>query len=110
MNLHKDMSCKKLTGPHVNKSTATILRLTEQWFGSWRIIVGGSWFASIATAIAFNVGLLSQFSFPKTLSPSFLHHLCLQFLYPTNFLVRECFSLLVKIHYYMDMFLVLPYS
>ena len=44
-----------------------------------------------------NIGLLSHFSFPKTLFPSFLHHLCLQFLYPTNFLVRECFSLLVYI-------------
>ena len=42
-----------------------------------------------------NIGILSHFSFPKTLFPSFLHHLCLQFLYPTNFLVRECFSLLV---------------
>ena len=40
-----------------------------------------------------NIGFLSHFSFPKTLFPSFLHHLCLQFLYPTNFLVRECFSL-----------------
>ena len=48
----EDMSCKKFTGPHVNKSTATTLRLTEQWFGSWRIIVGDSWFASVATAIA----------------------------------------------------------
>ena len=43
-----------------------------------------------------NIGFLSHFSFPKTLFPSFLHHLCLQFLYPTNFLVRECFSLLVS--------------
>ena len=42
-----------------------------------------------------NIGFLSHFSFPKTVFPSFLHHLCLQFLYPTNFLVRECFSLLV---------------
>ena len=41
-----------------------------------------------------NIGFLSHFSFPKTLFPSFLHHHCLQFLYPTNFLVRECFSLL----------------
>ena len=44
-----------------------------------------------------NIGFLSHFSFSKTLFPSFLHHLCLQFLYPTNFLVRECFSLLVII-------------
>ena len=36
-----------------------------------------------------NIGFLSHVS---TLFPSFLHHLCLQFLYPTNFLVRECFS------------------
>ena len=42
-----------------------------------------------------SIGFLSHFSFPKTLFLSFLHHLCLQFLYPTNFLVRECFSLLV---------------
>ena len=27
-----------------------------------------------------NIGFLSHFSFPKTLFPSFLHHLCLQFL------------------------------
>ena len=42
-----------------------------------------------------NIGFLSHFPFPKTLFPSFLHHHCLQFLYPTNFLVREWFSLLV---------------
>ena len=44
-----------------------------------------------------NIGFLSHFPFPKTLFPSFLHQHCLQFLYPTNFLVRECFSLLVDI-------------
>ena len=43
-----------------------------------------------------NIGFLFHFSFPKTLFPSFLHHFYLQFLYPTNFLVRECFSLLVS--------------
>ena len=43
-----------------------------------------------------SVGFLSHFSFPKTLFPPFLHHLYLQFLYSTNFLVRECFSLLVS--------------
>ena len=37
-------------------------------------------------------GFLSHYPFLQTLFPSFLHHLCLQFLYPTNFLVRECFS------------------
>ena len=42
-----------------------------------------------------NIGFLSHYPFLKTLFPSFLHHLCLQFLYPTNFLVRECFSLLI---------------
>ena len=44
-----------------------------------------------------NIGFLSHiFLFPKPCSlNSYLHHLCLQFLYPTNFLVRECFSLLV---------------
>ena len=41
--------------------------------------------------------ILSHFSFPKHLFRSFLHYHCLQFLYPTNFLVRECFSLLVYI-------------
>ena len=43
------------------------------------------------------VMILSHYPFLKTLFPSFLHHVCLQFLYPTNFLVRECFSLLVTI-------------
>ena len=43
-----------------------------------------------------NIGFLSHFSFPKTLFYSFLHHHYLQFLYPTHFLVRECFSLLVS--------------
>ena len=38
-----------------------------------------------------NIGFLSHFSFPKTLFPSFLHHLCLQFLYPTNFLGQRMF-------------------
>ena len=47
-----------------------------------------------------NRGFLSHFPFPNTLFPSFLHHLCLQFLYPTNFLVRECFSLLVSSIFY----------
>ena len=31
-----------------------------------------------------NMGFLSHFSFLKTLISSFLRHLCLQFLYPTN--------------------------
>ena len=43
-----------------------------------------------------NIGFLCNFSFPKTLFPSFLHHLYFQFLYPTHFLVIECFSLLVS--------------
>ena len=43
-----------------------------------------------------NIGFLSHFSFLKTLFPSFLHHLCIQFLYPTNILVSESFSLLVS--------------
>ena len=43
-----------------------------------------------------NIGFLSHFSFPKPLLFSFLHHHLLQFLYPTNFLVRECFTLLVS--------------
>ena len=46
------VSCKKFTGPNVNKSTVTTLRLTEQWFGSWRIIIGDLCFVSITTAIA----------------------------------------------------------
>ena len=40
--------------------------------------------------------ILYHFSFPKTLFSSFLHHHCLQFPYPTNFLVRKCFPLLVS--------------
>ena len=43
-----------------------------------------------------NIGFLSHYLFVKTLFPSYLHHNCLQFLYPTNFLVRECFSVLVS--------------
>ena len=43
---------------------------------------------------------VSFFFFPKTLFASFLHNPCLQFLYPTNFLVRECFSLLVMFWMY----------
>ena len=39
---------------------------------------------------------VSPFSQNLVTFPSFLHHHCLQFLYPTNFLVRECFSLLVS--------------
>ena len=42
-----------------------------------------------------NIGFLSHYPFLKILFPSFLYHHCLQFQYPTNFLVRECFSLLV---------------
>ena len=37
-----------------------------------------------------------DFSFLRTFFLSFLHYLCLQILYPTNFLIRECFSLLVS--------------
>ena len=44
-----------------------------------------------------NIGFLSHYPFPKTLFCCFLHHFCLQFLYPTNFLVRERFSLLFPI-------------
>ena len=43
--------------------------------------------------------ILSHFSFPKTLFPFFLHHLCLQFLYLANFLVRECFSFPFFLHF-----------
>ena len=46
--------------------------------------------------VMLNIGFLSHYPFLKILFPSFLHHHCLQFLYPTNFLVRECFSLLVR--------------
>ena len=45
-----------------------------------------------------NFKFLYHILFPKTLFPSFIHHLFLQFLYPTNFLVRECFSLLVALY------------
>ena len=48
-----------------------------------------------------NIGFLYHFPFPKTLFPSFLHHHCLQFLYPTNCLVRECFL------YLFPLFLIL---
>ena len=49
----------------------------------------------VTTKRSAKLGFLFHFPFHKTLFPSFLHHFCLQFLYPTNFLVRECFSLLV---------------
>ena len=55
-----------------------------------------------------NIGFLCHFSFPKTLFPSFLHHLCLQFLYPTTFLVRltlhlsiACTDLLLVLDVYL---------
>ena len=51
-----------------------------------------------------NIGFLSHYPFLKTLFPSFLHHHCLQFLYPTNFLVRECFSLLVNCKWHVSGF------
>ena len=37
-----------------------------------------------------------SFFFSQALFPSFLYHLCLQFLYLSVFFVRECFSLLVS--------------
>ena len=43
-----------------------------------------------------NIGFLSHYPFLKALFRSFWHHHCLQFLYPTNFLVRERFSLLLN--------------
>ena len=53
------------------------------------------WFCYSCTC-AKNRIFISFFSH-KTLFTSFLHHLCLglQFLYPINFLVRDCVSLLV---------------
>ena len=38
-----------------------------------------------------NIGFLSHFSFLKTLFPSILHHLCLQFLYPPTFSLENVF-------------------
>ena len=40
--------------------------------------------------------MLSHYPFLKTLFPSFYHHHCLKFLYPTNFLVRECFCVYLQ--------------
>ena len=40
---------------------------------------------------------VSHFHFPKTSFPYFLHHLCLQFLYPITFLIEECFPLVICI-------------
>ena len=34
------------------KSTGCTLRLAEPWFGSWRTLIGDSWFASVNTALA----------------------------------------------------------
>lgn len=34
------------------KSTGCTLRLAEPWFGTWRTLVGDSWFASVNTALA----------------------------------------------------------
>ena len=37
--------------PKVSHTVATTLRLVEKWFGSWRTIVGDSWFGSLTTAV-----------------------------------------------------------
>jgi len=37
--------------PKVSHTVATTLRLVEKWFGSWRIVVGDSWFGSLTTAV-----------------------------------------------------------
>jgi hypothetical protein len=34
------------------KATACTLRLAEPYFGSWRTVVGDSWFGSVSTAVA----------------------------------------------------------
>ena len=61
-----DMSCKKFTDPNLNKSIATILRLTEQWLRSWRIIVGDSWFASYCFVRTWSVFYKTGYrEFPK---------------------------------------------
>ena len=51
-----------------------------------------------------NIGFLSYYPFLKTLFPSFLPHHCLQFTYPANFLVRECFSLHVSSIFFIIIF------
>ncbi len=39
---------EELKLPH---TVATTLRLVQNWFGSWRIVVGDSWFGSLPTAV-----------------------------------------------------------
>ena len=38
-----------------------------------------------------NIGFLSHYPFLKTMFPSFLHHHCLQFLYPPSFSLENVF-------------------
>ena len=54
-----------------------------------------STFFGSVTFNVLNIGFLSHFSFPKTLLPSFLHHVYPNSYIPPTFSVRECFSLLV---------------
>ena len=49
---------KKFLEPGMNKGTAMVKRLTEQWHGSGRCVVADSYFASVMTCIyLFKVGL-----------------------------------------------------
>lgn len=66
-----DMSNKKWQR-QFDAGTATTLRLTEPWHGSGRIVVGGSWFSSVKTAVElskcglFYIGMLktAHWNFP----------------------------------------------
>ena len=71
--------------------------VSDTWDGGWNTALGTKILYLAHVNIAepkevLNIGFLSHLT---TLFPSFLHHHCLQFLYSTNFLIRECFSLLV---------------
>ncbi|XP_051167804.1 uncharacterized protein LOC127285709 [Leptopilina boulardi] len=51
INEGKEVMKDKLWQKEFGAGTATTLRLTQPWFGTGRIVVGDSWFASVKTAI-----------------------------------------------------------
>lgn len=51
INEGKDEMSKKMWQKDFGAGTATTLRLLEPWFGSGRIVLGDSWFASVKTAV-----------------------------------------------------------
>lgn len=51
LNEGKDLMSRKKWQAELGAGTATILRLTEPWHGTGRIIVADSWFASVKTAL-----------------------------------------------------------